>query len=167
MALDPLVFFESYFLQESNRLPKTTRVTDAAPGDFTIDALVSNRRKILEVKLAVLLAASKKRFAIREANLESLLDDELTVRNQQLATPRYVVSDGRNYPINQSGPEQRILDIERQRREEESGCWRDIIPVMRDVLTTWEALEQARARAMFLASYPNTKLEPDQSHNHE
>ena len=46
------------------------------------------------------------------------------------------------------------LDLERQRREEEAGCWRDIIPVMRDILTTWEALEQARARAIFLASYP-------------
>ena len=148
MKNDPHQFFQPYFEPTTTPAQEPASRAAATPGDFSIDALVSNRRQILEVKMAVLLAASAKRFAIRKAILESLQEDELSLRNLALTSP--------GAPTVPPSPiDQGLLAIEQQRRDEEASCWRDIIPIMRDVLTTWEALEQTRARAVFLSSYPS------------
>ena len=44
----------------------------------------------------------------------------------------------------------KLLDFQTEARSEQVECWRDVVMVMRDFLMTWEAHEQAKARAIFI-----------------
>ena len=50
-----------------------------------------------------------------------------------------------------SALDSKIFDIEKERRSERTESWRDIVQVMKDFLTTWEAHEQAKIRAEVLS----------------
>lgn len=112
--------------------------------DMSIDALVGNRSRILETKLAVFAAEIVERINIRQTNLESLLTDELHISNSILSLPYHLQS---SYQINEP-----LLQLSQQRRSENIECWRDVVAVMREFLATWEALQQSQARALFLHS---------------
>ena len=43
-----------------------------------------------------------------------------------------------------------MFELEKEKRDQDVTCWNDVVMVMRDFLTTWEAHEQARARARLL-----------------
>ena len=115
-----------------------------------IGTLIGQRRRILETKLAVFAGEIRDRLDVRTTNLESLLDDEMKIRNQILTLPKnpfgHVVSGTPAFTQYQ----QNLLQIDQQRRDEEVQCWRDVVQVMRDFLMTWEALEQSKARGSFL-----------------
>lgn len=123
--------------------------------DLSIDELVHQRTRILNEKLKVLADAIEARLQLRRKNAERLADDGLTLSNMLL---EFDSNYGRR-PEDQRLREKlynRRFDLTKEERQQDVECWRDVVMVTRDFLTAWEAHEQARARAMFLAHTDNT-----------
>ena len=123
----------------------------------SIDQLLGQRTRILKTKLEVFADEISERLKIRTGNLKSLIYDDLLLTNTLLY---FEPSSGKSlyqakFPDRLYG---KRFDIEKERREQDVECWRDVTLVMRDFLAAWEALEQARARAIFL----NDDREPNQ-----
>ena len=123
----------------------------------SIEQLVGQRTRILKTKLEVFATEIAERLAIRTRNLKSLIYDDLLLSNTLLY---FEPSSGKG--LYQAKFPERLygkrFDIEKERREKDVECWRDVSMVMRDFLVAWEALEQERARALFL----NDDREPNQ-----
>ena len=64
------------------------------------------------------------------------------------------ISVGVNYHLREHREKgtfyQKVFDLERERRDQDTDCWRDIVLVLRDFLTFWDEYERAKARGAFL-----------------
>ena len=119
--------------------------------DTSIDALVHQRTRILNVKLQVFAAEIQERLRLRSSNLYRLLQNELNVRNLIIDVDPVEGSRTVYEPLREKVMlNQRLMDMDRERRDQDVACWKDVAFVMRDFLTAWEGREQAQARAMFL-----------------
>lgn len=117
--------------------------------DESVDLLIHQKSKLLSTKLEVLAEQIVDRVRIRGANHGHILYDELAMRTKLMEfDPHY---GGCEYDPNlRSSLYGRIFDLNKESRQEDVQCWKDIVLVMRDFLIAWESHEQSRTRAIFL-----------------
>ena|GEM_PF-2505080 len=136
------------------RLPETqyTVATHSQPSmgtDKTLDDLIHANTRILRTKVEAVAAAVQERLKIRQDNITRIADDreKLTEIIQQ-------ISVAANYHLRDHKEKdrlyQRAFDLTRERRDQDTQCWRDIVLVLRDFLTFWDEHERAKARGAFL-----------------
>ena len=109
------------------------------------DLFLMQRSTIQKLKLDVHVAQILERVAIRKKSLESLLSEELEVDSKKMN----IGNRPGAYEL-ESELERRLSEIEKERRMEDVGCFRDLTHVMRDFLSVLEALEAAKARERIL-----------------
>jgi len=114
-----------------------------------LDDLIGGKARILNVKLAVFASEIIERLRLRVLNQERIDSDEEQVRELIQTTDRQARYHFREHH------DKRVLyethfELREERRSQDVECWRDIVDVMRDFLTVWESLEQAKARSIFL-----------------
>ena len=114
-----------------------------------LDLLLHSKSRILRTKLDVLATEIVARLGIWNRNLERIhgkkaVVEELLDQSKRLA--RYHLRDQRDV----GRLREDALKLDTQQREEDVQCWKDVVLVMRDFLTAWEAHEQAKSRAIFI-----------------
>jgi len=121
---------------------------DSAAGD-SIDELLQGKTDVLHTRLNVLAAAIGERLRLRQENFYQLLQDECRTDNLLhgiSVQTGYNFDDGNQ----KAGLYQQLFDLEKQRRGEDTNCWRDVVMVLRDFLETWEAVQHAKSRTRLL-----------------
>jgi len=117
--------------------------------DSFLEALLHSKSKILSTKLEVLAGEILWRFQIREQNRIRLDEEQSSLQNMLLTLDRAC-----NYLSRQHREKAPLynafFNIEQQKRQEQTECWRDVAMVMRDFLEVWDAHEQTKSRAIFL-----------------
>lgn len=114
-----------------------------------LENLLHNKSQILRTKLEVFALEILDRLGHRERNLRRIADttgqvDDALRRVGRLAT--YQLRSARELePLYRQR-----FQLDQERRSQDTDAWRDFVPVMRDFLEVWEALEQAKSRAAFL-----------------
>jgi len=117
--------------------------------DTSLEQLTNTRTRILETKLEMFTLELHERLRVRTLNFQSL-DQDTSLINTML----FALIQQHPYDLNSRGKsalESKLFDIEKERRSERTESWKDIIQVMKDFLTTWEAHEQAKIRAEVLS----------------
>lgn len=119
--------------------------------DESLDKFISQRSSILNSKLEILVQEIQARLAIKNKNSSSVDHDIEKVKDIM-----HELSPKANY-INDSAEKDEFnklkhtsLELEKERRDQDVSCWNDVVPVMRDLLNTWEAHQQSSARAQLL-----------------
>ncbi len=129
-------------------LQSPTQTVEDDP-DSSLDLFIHLRPKILKSKLEVLASEIRGRLSIRERNLDRIDSDR-----ENLSSLIGEISKMAGYGVRQHSEKdrlyQKMFDLESERRDQDVSCWKDVVDVMRDFLTTWEAHEQTKARAMLL-----------------
>jgi hypothetical protein len=114
-----------------------------------LDMLLHSKSRILRTKLNVLATEIVARLGIWNRNLERISAEKVGVEellDESTRLARYHLRDQRD-----AGRwREDALKLDSQQREEDVNCWKDVVTVMRDFLTAWEAHEQARSRAIFI-----------------
>jgi len=128
-----------------------TEQSDGNRADSSLDYFIGNRTRLLQTKLEVLASEIWSRLQIRSGNVARIEENKTSAdqmleqigrlanyhfREQQEKTPFYRV----------------LFDLEKERRQQDVECWRDVVLVMRDFLVAWEAHEQAKAKARLIDS---------------
>jgi hypothetical protein len=114
-----------------------------------LDDLIGGKARILNVKLAVFASEIIERLRLRVLNQERIDSDEEQVRQLIDTTDRQARYHFREHHDKRVLYET-LFELREERRSQDVECWRDIVDVMRDFLTVWESLEQAKARSIFL-----------------
>ena len=115
----------------------------------SLDQLVHQKSGVLNKKLEILAAEIWWRLNISARNLVSVDRDKALIREMLTrldVAARYQMREHQDKGIFY----RKLFELETEARSEQVECWRDVVMVMRDFLTVWEAHEQARARAMFI-----------------
>ena len=115
----------------------------------SLDQLLGQKADLLRTKLNVLGAELRDRFRLREQNLSGLAGESERLDADVERVSRLVRYDLRE-PRDLSPFVQQRAQLDRELRRQTTACWTDIVPVVRDFLDVWEALEQSRARSSFL-----------------
>jgi len=127
----------------------STSASLAVSNDKTLDDLIHSNTRILRTKMEAVAAAMQERLKIRRDNITRIADDreKLTEIVQQ-------ISVAANYHLRDHKEKdrlyQRTFELTRERRDQDTQCWRDIVLVLRDFLTFWDEYERAKARGAFL-----------------
>ena len=110
------------------------------------ELFIARRSLVQKLKLDVHIAQILERLLVRAKSLDSLLkeDLELSTKLQNLH------SSSGSYEM-ETVLEQRLSNIEKERRMEDRMCWLDLTHTMRDFLSVLEALEHSKAREKLLA----------------
>ena len=108
-----------------------------------LDNFIHRRARILNTKLQVITFEILERFRLKALNMRNLEKDESIVSD--LIHPYHI-----NSQQEKSAFYERLLDIHKERREQEVNCWCDLVPVVRDLLNTWDAHQQTQSRAILL-----------------
>jgi hypothetical protein len=129
--------------------PTVAEAPAMAQGDRTLDDLIHSNTRILRTKVETVASAIGERLKIRQQNIGRIADDK-----DKLSEMLQKITVGTNYHLRdhrEKGPfYQRMFDLEQERRDQDTGCWRDIVLVLRDFLTFWDEYERAKARGAFL-----------------
>ena len=115
-----------------------------------LDQLIHLNTRILNSKLEVQASHVRERLRIHARNTERLDADELVVSdllNRLTIAANYHLREHRETAVLY----QTLFALERERREEDVECWRDLVMVMRDLLYVWDGHERAKAKAIFLS----------------
>src|SRR4051812_7148223 len=116
----------------------------AAMAGEGMQQLFDQRTSILKTKLEVFAAEIFDRLRIRQQNLSSIASDQ-----ERLGPLITDVTRQANYMMRDRNDaltlERLQFELEAQKREQDTSCWRDTADVMKDFLEVWEALAQARA----------------------
>jgi hypothetical protein len=117
--------------------------------DKTLDDLIHVNTRILRVKLDAIATTVQERLKIRRDNLTRIADDR-----DRLSETVQQISVAANYHLRDHREKdrlyQRLFELTRERRDQDTQCWRDIVLVLRDFLTFWDEYERAKARGAFL-----------------
>ena len=111
--------------------------------------LLNQRPRILQSSLEVLTLEIFERLHLRTLNFERL-DDEKQKLYAMLNQIIIGISYGRRETSESMMVYQQMFALERERRQQDVECWRDIVMVMRDLLHTWEGFAQAKSKAKML-----------------
>ena len=120
-----------------------------AQGDRTLDDLIHSNTRILRTKVETVATAIGERLKIRRDNIGRITEDQykLTDLLQRISVAaNYHLRDHKE----KSGLYQKGFDLTRERRDQDTECWRDVVLVLRDFLTFWDEYERAKARGAFL-----------------
>ena len=124
---------------------------------LALDNFLHSRSRILRSKLEVIASEIFARLTMWNQNLGRIDQDKARVEellNQFTRLARYRLRDQQDVGRLRDS----ALQLEAQRRDEDVQCWRDLVLVMRDFLSAWEAHEQAKNRAVFL-NHAGSRLE--------
>jgi hypothetical protein len=136
------------------RLPRAdyTAAMQSQPSmgtDNTLDDLIHANTRILRTKVEAVAAAVQERLKIRRQNIERIADD-----HYKLTDLLQHISVAANYHLREHKDKdrlyQRAFELTRERRDQDTDCWKDIVLVLRDFLTFWDEYERAKARGAFL-----------------
>ena len=121
----------------------------AGGADKTLDDLIHGNTRILRTKMQAVAAAVQERLKIRQDNIARIADD-----HENLTEIVQKISVAANYNLRDHKEKdrlyQRAFDLARERRDQDTTCWRDVVLVLRDFLTFWDEYERAKARGAFL-----------------
>ncbi len=126
-------------------------VVQDTPGDNSgaLEDLLHSKGRVLKTKLEVLTAEILQRLNLREVNFTRIRQDQSSLQEILHGLTRQANYHQREHrekvPLYQ-----RQLELEKELRSQDVDCWKDVVLVMRDFLTIWEAHEQARSRAIFM-----------------
>jgi hypothetical protein len=127
----------------------TLAVSPATDNDRTLDDLIHSNTRILRTKVEMMAAAAQERLKIRRDNITRIADDR-----EKLAEMIQKISVAANYHLRDHKEKdrlyQRSFDLSRERRDQDTECWRDIVLVLRDFVSFWDDYERAKARGAFL-----------------
>jgi hypothetical protein len=123
--------------------------TPTATGNDDLENLIGLKSHILKTKLEVLATEIAQRWFLRQQNQALIGDEGERVNREQARLSRQVNYQLRE-PRDLTAFQQQRFRLDQEQRDQETACWKDIVPVLRDFLEVWEAHEQAKARAMFL-----------------
>jgi hypothetical protein len=115
----------------------------------SLDQMIHLNTRILNTKLEVIASHVTERLRIHRRNLERIDADrtllvEMLRKIREAALYHLTERDERRILY------QKFFELEEERREQDVECWRDLVLVMRDGLTFWDAHEHAKSRAIFL-----------------
>lgn len=119
--------------------------------DESLDKFISQRSSILSSKLEILKHEILTRFEIKKRNLNQIKEDveRINENMQKLSRKAHYINDSAEknefHKLKHTS-----LELEKEKRDQDSSCWNDVVPVMRDLLNTWEAHQQSSARAQLL-----------------
>lgn len=124
-------------------------VVPAERADRTLDDLIHSNTRILRTKVEAVASAVGERLKIRRQNIERIAADQC-----KLTDLLQHISVAANYHLREhkekSGLYQKTFELTRERRDQDTECWRDVVFVLRDFLTFWDEYERAKARGAFL-----------------
>jgi hypothetical protein len=115
-----------------------------------LDQLLHLNTRILNSKLEILTSHVHERFRIHARNTERLDADKVIASDllrRLTVAANYHLREHRETAVLY----QTLFALERERREEDVECWRDLVMVMRDLLYVWDGHERAKAKAIFLS----------------
>lgn len=128
--------------------------------------MLSEKSDRLQTKLDVLVLFLHERLRIRDTSMESLDQDEKSIRDllQAFEDRR---NDGR---IEASTLESALvghgLAVDRERRSQEAACWQDLFRLMQQMLQVWESSEEAKSKeSMVRGVMPRYQLDPEQDYS--
>lgn len=139
---------------------KIDMINNIFPDEFDLDSLseskfmslkdfIHHRTKILEDKLGVLLFEMKEGLKLKD-KIQSDLNDEIFKVGEKI----HDLSSKANYnfsKLKEKGLfEEKIFELNREKREREIESWRNNVSIMRDFLEVWDEYEQARAKGRVL-----------------
>jgi hypothetical protein len=141
---------ESYFTQTAPDRSGTSAQADAASASTAgLEELIGEKSSVLGKKLDILAAEIIWRLHIAARNLKTLQDDKLRLTEMLQHLNHAALYHLREHQ--EKAPLYRALfSLETETRAQHVECWRDVVLVMRDFLTAWEAHELARSRAIFI-----------------
>ena len=148
MELEKLIDWSRVRIPE-NEYAVSASVVPASGSDKTLDDLIHANTRILRTKVKAVAAAVHERLKIRRDNITRIADDrdKLTEIVQQ-------ISVAANYHLRDHKEKDRLyqrdFELNRERRDQDTQCWRDVVLVLRDFLTFWDEYERAKARGAFL-----------------
>ena len=151
----------AYSPGSSNRpeVPATANAASSGETDSALEDLLHHKSHLQARKLEILASELFWRLRVAAENVRSLEEDSSAV--QQMLNQLTIAA---NYGLREHQEKaplyRRRFEIETEHRAQKVECWRDMANVMRDFLTTWEAHEQARARAIFLNDVGTGTQEP-------
>ena len=111
--------------------------------------MLHTNTRILKTKLEAIASSVQERLKIRKLNGQRIADDKC-----RLSEMLQSISVGANYHLRDHREKgtlyQKMFELERERRDQDTDCWKDIVLVLRDFLTFWDEYERAKARGAFL-----------------
>ncbi len=119
--------------------------------DASLDRFIHQRSRILRTKLEILAAEIMERLRLRRRNQQRIGHQRETVETMLgylAGLSHYHGKESRE----KGALYQATFDLDREARDQDVDCWRDVVGVMRDFLGAWEAHEQTEARAVLLRS---------------
>lgn len=123
--------------------------SDEPLSTHSLDQLLGQKAALLRTKLNVFGAELRDRFRLREQSLAALASERERLEADVERVSRQVRYDLRE-PRELSPFVQQRAQLEQELRRQTVDCWTDLVPVVRDLLEVWEALEQSSARSLFL-----------------
>lgn len=128
---------------------EAVEIPSAAASDRTLDDLIHSNTRILRTKVDAVASAVGERLKIRRQNIGRIAEDQY-----KLTDLLQHISVAANYHLREhkekSGLYQKAFELTRERRDQDTECWRDVVFVLRDFLTFWDEYERAKARGAFL-----------------
>jgi hypothetical protein len=124
-------------------------VTPSGSTDKTLTDLLHTNTRVLKTKLEAIALSVQERLNIRRQNLGRIADDK-----DKLSEMLQKITVATNYHLREHREKgtfyQKMFELERERRDQDTDCWKDIVLVLRDFLTFWDEYERAKARGAFL-----------------
>jgi hypothetical protein len=138
----------NYAVASAGQSQQSEREPDRGNND-SLEELIHQKSRILGKKLDILAAEIWWRLNIAARNLASINQDKALIEEMigrlHLAA-LYHLREHQDKGIFY----RKLFDFQTEARSEQVECWRDVVMIMRDFLMTWEAHEQAKARAIFI-----------------
>jgi flagellin-specific chaperone FliS len=121
--------------------------------DESLDAFISQRSGILNSKLEIFMQEIQARLAIKNKNIGGVDHDMEKVKDiiNELSPRAHYINDSTEKDEFHK-MKHTFLELGKEKRDQDTSCWNDIVPVIRDLLNTWEAHQQSSARAQLLAN---------------
>lgn len=148
MELEKLIDWSRVRLPVSNYAVSTSSEL-AVGADNTMDDLIHVNTRILRAKLETVAAAVQERLKIRKDNIARIAEDR-----EKISEISQQISVAANYHLRDHKEKdrlyQRVFELTRERRDQDTQCWKDVVLVLRDFLGFWDEYERAKARGAFL-----------------
>lgn len=110
--------------------------------------LIGNRTLTQSLKVEVHTAQILERVLIRKTQLESLMEEDLDASSRLCRLKSQLHQPG-SMGL-ETALAQRMADIERQRRDVDAQCWRDLNMVIPQLLAAVDGLQASKAREEIL-----------------
>ncbi len=120
----------------------------AVSGLSGIADLMDQKREVIEARARLVLEDIAKRKTIREQNLEKIALDQCTCRNliYEMGEAHMLYMDKRRIDL-----EKQILDLEKEKRMEESSYFRDILFLRKELREAFiEGMEEYQKASLFM-----------------